>query len=96
MLIQLTGPDNTSRVSLLRGCHALWQEQKEKRATYTLAENTTSIVDVKFHGKYRTNFISLITFVIYKKYYFNNFCNSKLLSHIFLFLLDYQPNTYEL
>jgi hypothetical protein len=82
MLIQLTGSDNKARVDLLLGCHALWVEQKEKRATYAMAENTTSIVNVKLHGKHLTNFITIIIFVIYKLYLLNNFCNSQLLSHM--------------
>jgi hypothetical protein len=57
---------------LLKGCYGIWVGEKDRRATYEMAENTTSIVNVKFHGKYS---ISLIIFVIYKFYQPNNFCN---------------------
>jgi hypothetical protein len=81
MLTQLGGKDNKTRVDLLKGCHAIWLKHKDKRATYAMAENTTSIVNVKFDRKYLTHFISLIIFVLHKFYIFNNFCNSKFFSH---------------
>jgi hypothetical protein len=52
MLLQLSKEDNQKRVDLLFSCHALWTQQQEKRATYAMAENTTSIVNVKLNGKY--------------------------------------------